>query len=238
MTMGTQNKKQVAILAGLGIVAAYFFYTNVLAGPDIPASSRRSATTPPPATTVAPPLPGPQGTAPPARRAMSRSRGDEFHPIFRDRNPANRPDLTSIDPTLKLNRFAMVQGVDLAGGARNLFQFAPAPPKEAPKLVASNEPIVKPYVPSGPRQPPPPAPPPPPPPPPPITLKFYGFSTARENGKKTAYLMDGDEILLAAEGDTLKRRYKVVRIAPTSIVIEDLDAKRQQSVPLTEEGAG
>jgi len=29
-----------------------------------------------------------------------------------------------------------------------------------------------------------------------------------------------------------------VRIATNSIVIEDLEAKRQQSVPLTEEGAG
>jgi hypothetical protein len=40
------------------------------------------------------------------------------------------------------------------------------------------------------------------------------------------------------EGDTLKKRYKIVRINPTSIVIEDLDAKRQQSVPLTPESAG
>jgi len=84
----------------------------------------------------------------------------------------------------------------------------------------------------------PPAPPPPPPPPPPITLKFYGYSTAKDSGKKTAYLLDGEEIYLASEGDTLKRRYRIVRIATNSILIEDLDAKRQQSVPLTEEGVG
>ena len=42
----------------------------------------------------------------------------------------------------------------------------------------------------------------------------------------------------ATEGETLKRRYKIIRIGPTSILIEDLDAKRQQSLPLTEENAG
>ena len=40
------------------------------------------------------------------------------------------------------------------------------------------------------------------------------------------------------KGETLKRRYKIMRIGPTSILIEDLDAHRQQSVPLTEEGTG
>jgi hypothetical protein len=153
-----------------------------------------------------------------------------------DPNPEKRKDPKGIDPTLQLARFSKVQAVELSGGARNLFQFAPPPPKETPTLVASKEPIVVPHVMQGPLQPPPPAPPPPPPPPPPITLKFYGFS-AQENGGRTAYLLDGDEILLAKEGDTLKRRYKILRIGPTSLMVEDLDAKRQQSVPLTEEGA-
>ena len=58
------------------------------------------------------------------------------------------------------------------------------------------------------------------------------------NGKRTAYLLEDDEIYQAKEGDTVKRRYKIVRINPTSIVIEDLDAKRQQSLPLTPESQG
>ena len=73
------------------------------------------------------------------------------------------------------------------------------------------------------------------PPPPPITLKFYGFSTVRNNGQKSAYFLDGDDILIASEGQTLKRRYKLVRISANSVLLEDTESKRQQSVPLTQE---
>ncbi len=67
-------------------------------------------------------------------------------------------------------------------------------------------------------------------------MKFYGFSLASVNGKRMGYFMDGDEILLAGEGDTLARKYRVVRIGASSAVLEDIGAKREQSVPLTAEG--
>jgi hypothetical protein len=240
MTVGTNNKKQVAVLSALVLLMVYLVYTNVLAGPDTPQRPARSGGAPAAA---------PQGTAAPAgsvatgrpapKRAGSRARTQEFRPALTDKKAEGRRDLATIDPTLRLDLFAKVQAVEIAGGARNVFQFAPAPPPPvtaAPPKPTGPEPTV--YVAQGPRQPAPPAPPPPPPPPPPITLKFYGF-TSQENGKRTAYLLDGEEIYIAAEGDTLKRRYKIVRILPTSILIEDLDAKRQQSVPLTpEESSG
>jgi len=188
---GLRKKQDTWVLAGLGVVAAYFVYTNLLAGPDIPASSQRNTAAPAASSVLA----TPQGAAP-RRRAASRVRSEEFHPVYMNPNPANRPDPKTIDPTLQLGRFAKVQNVEIAGGARNVFQFAAAPPPPA-ELAAAKEPIVKPFVKMGPNPPPPPTPPPPPPPPPPITLKFYGYSTAQDNGKKTAYLLDGDEIFLA-----------------------------------------
>src|SRR4029079_12560980 len=149
----------------------------------------------PPAPAASPVLATPQGTAP-RRRGASRVRSEEFHPVYLDPNPANRRDPKTIDPTLQLDRFTKVQSVEIAGGARNVFQFSTAPPPKA-ELLAKNEPVVKPFVKMGPNPPAPPAPAPPPPPPPPITLKFYGFSTTAVNGKKIAYLLDGDEIYLA-----------------------------------------
>jgi hypothetical protein len=234
---GLSKKQDTWVLGALGVVAAYFVYTNLIAGPDIPAASKGGKAAQSAESTAPGVLATSQGTST-RRRGATRARSEEFHPVYLDPNPANRRDPKTIDPTLQLDRFAKVQSVELAGGSRNVFQFAAAPPPPAAALLAKNEPIVKPFVPMGPKAPAPPAPPPPPPPPPPITLKFYGYSTAKDNGKKTAYLLDGDEIFLAAEGDTLKRRYRIVRIAPNSITIEDLDAKRQQSVPITEEGAG
>jgi hypothetical protein len=44
--------------------------------------------------------------------------------------------------------------------------------------------------------------------------------------------MEGDEIFVPAEGDVLKRRYKIVRITPVSVVVEDLDYKNEQTLPI------
>jgi hypothetical protein len=235
MTLGTNNKKQVVALSVLGVVAAYLVYSNLLAGPDVPRQTRRAGA---PASQQLPVAGAPASGegVPKSKRAMSRIQSEEFHPVYLDKNPTRRRDTKTIDPTLQLARFTNVQNVELAGGARNVFQFAPAPPP--PTAPAPPKPVVPDvvvYVAQGPRQPPPPPAPPPPPPPPPITLKFYGFATTQDDGRKTAYLMDGEDIYIAAEGDTLKKRYKIVRILPTSILIEDLEFKRQQSVPLTEE---
>jgi len=237
VNLGTQNKKQVWILGVLLVIMAYFFYANVLSGPSAPPSTSQRAAAQPAAA------PGAYPTSPnapsPSRRAAGKERSEEFHPVYLNPNPAKRKDPRTIDATLPLHLLSNVQGVDLAGGARNLFQFSATPPPKAAVTVAAAGPEPKVHLWVGPRPPAPPAPPAPPPPPPPITLKFYGFSTTQDNGKRTAYLLDGDEIYLASEGDTLKRKYKILRIQANSILIEDLDAKRQQSVPLTpEEGQG
>ena len=53
------------------------------------------------------------------------------------------------------------------------------------------------------------------PPPPPFTPKYYGLATKQIDGKKTAFFLDGEDIILATEGMTVKKRFKLVRIAPT-----------------------
>jgi hypothetical protein len=226
MTSGMQDKKKLAILAVLIAVAAYLTYSNVIAGPEMPqgASPAGSLASPPVSNVTL-------DSAPPARRAPSRARNEEFHPVLHSRRSEDRLDPSSLDPTLRLDLFAKVQKVELAGGSRNLFQFATAPPPKASELPKEPKIVPRQVV----AVMPPPAAPPSPPPPPPITLKFYGFSTTRNSGKRTAYFLDGDEILSAAEGEILKRRYKVLKITTNSVLMEDTDAKRQESVPLVEE---
>ena len=121
-------------------------------------------------------------------------------------------------------------------GARSVFQFSAPPPPPLPKepkiipktdVKAAAEP-PKPVEAAG---------PPKPPPPPPINLKYYGFSSARGAPRKTAFFLDGEDILVAGEGDVVKRRYKVVRIGVNSVVMEDVDSKSQQTLPLQEDAA-
>jgi hypothetical protein len=252
MNLGTGDKKKVWILCALGVAAAYFFYTNVIAGPDsgqapAPRAARETAEEPlyPPAAGTSAGVPAgiPANYGAPARAgapATSRGRGDEFHPVLHSRRAEDRVDPMTIDPTLRLDLLAKLQNEEATGGSRNLFQFGQTPPPKA-ELPKGPEPKVVPTTFIGPRQPgvqnesarEAPAPPPPP-----ITFKYYGYSTARANGKKTAFFLDGDEILVAGEGDTVKRRYRVVRIGVSSVTMEDVESKRQQPLALAEEAGG
>jgi hypothetical protein len=80
--------------------------------------------------------------------------------------------------------------------------------------------------------------PPPVAPPPPITLKYYGIVTTLANGKKTAFFMDGDEILIETEGVTFKGRYRLVRIGVNNAVVEDIQYKHEQTLQLAEDAQG
>ena len=55
------------------------------------------------------------------------------------------------------------------------------------------------------------------------------------NGKRTAFFMNGEEILIRGVGDVVAGSYKLVSIGLTSAVVEDTQSKRQQTVPLAEE---
>ena len=223
MKLGANEPKKVAALAVLVVGGGYVFYANVISSPGpsaaVPRATVSSALASAPAPVSAPRAP--------ERTTRSRIQSDEFHPVFRSKRPEDRPDPLS-DPTLRLDLLAKVQQVSVSGDGRNVFQFYEPPVKPLPKP----EPVVT--------LPPPVNPTPPPPPPPPplkIPLRYYGFSSVVGSSAKTAYFLDGDDILVAKEGEMVKRRYKVVRIGTNSVVMEDSESKRQQTLPL-EEAAG
>ena len=83
-------------------------------------------------------------------------------------------------------------------------------------------------------------PPPGPPSAPPIPLKFYGFVNRARSGAKSAFFLDGDDIIVATEGDLIKKRYKIISIGLNSAVVEDTQFKSngRQTLPLTEEQTG
>lgn len=231
MKLGANEPKKLVMLGLLAVAAGYLVYSNVLSGPsnrETPAAAPAVAADVPAASA---PSPSAQTTAPRAA-SSGRGRSDEFHPVLRSKRPEDRIDPTKVDPTLRRDLLAKLQAVGASGNGRNLFQFGQAPVKELPKgpepkvplkplipVVANNEPPK----PSG------------PPPPPPINLKYYGYTSPRIGGGKTAFFLDGEDILVAKEGDTLKRRYKLVRIGVNSVVMEDTESKRQQTIPLAEE---
>ncbi|MEP6643762.1 MAG: hypothetical protein ABJA69_04660, partial [Acidobacteriaceae bacterium] len=78
-----------------------------------------------------------------------------------------------------------------------------------------------------------PQPAPGPPPPPPINLKFFGFANKPGEPKKV-FLSQGEDVFIAAEGDIVDRRYRVLRISPVSVEVEDVLNSNRQSIPLTQ----
>jgi hypothetical protein len=244
MKLGAEKNKVIA-LGALSLVAAYSIYTNVLSGPDLPPEAQQAAKSPRPSAPAVQGLPEPpsQNVPPRAtreRRQAGRSVGQFIPSLAFD--PKNRPDPMKVDPTLRLELVAKLQNVTIEGGQRSLFDFSAAPAATpAPKVEVGP---VKPPPPKkgylaramGPEMKPPDPPKavePPKPPPPPIPLKFYGFSSPK-TGAKRAFFLEGEDIFVAAEGELIKRRYKVVRIGVNSVVVEDTEHKHQQTLPLEE----
>jgi hypothetical protein len=228
MKLGANEPKKVWALGVLLLLGGYLAYSNLFSGPSVPAS--RTAPLPAALDNAAATVGAVDAERPATRAPVTRGRSDEFHPVLHSKRPEDRIDPSKIDPTLRLDLFAKLQDVGLPAGGRNPFKMGP-PPTQAQALKGP-EPIVKP----GPVQTKAaPAPPPGPSGPPPINLKYYGFTSAPGAPSKTAFFLDGEDILVAKEGDTLKRRYRVVRIGTNSVVMEDMDSKRQQTLPLTEE---
>src|SRR5206468_2565151 len=146
-------------------------------------------------------------------------------------------DVSAIDPALRLDLLAKAAQSDANAGGRSLFEFAQAPPPPPPPVKP-----IKP-LPIGPVEPPKPPPvvssePPKPPPPPPITLKYYGFAGTPTTGQRRAFFLDGEDIFVAGENEMVKGRYRIVRIGVNSAVVEDVQNKNQQTLPLVEELAG
>jgi hypothetical protein len=237
MNLGAEPKK-IAILGGLVLVGGYVFYANVLAGPETPPSAAKSAAKQQAAATSAAASSKSAPQPPNIRRAKTSVRSgasQEFKPTVVSR-PEDRPDYTKIDPTLRLDLLAKVQAAPAEGGGRRLFQFAAAPAPKPVEVATAIKPAPRMY---GPEPPPKPVPPPPPPPPPAITLKFYGFSNPRADGQKRAFFMDGEDIFIAAEGELVKKRYRVVKIDATSVVMEDTEFKNnRQTLAIQPEQAG
>jgi len=126
-----------------------------------------------------------------------------------------------LDPTLDLKLLSQSEEIKYAGNGRNIFVAGSVAVIEKPKGNGTDTQA------GGLRQPPPV------PPPPPITLKFFGFAN-RPGETKKVFLSQGEDVFIAAEGDIVDRRYRVLHISPTAVDVEDVINNNRQSLPLTQ----
>jgi len=205
-----------------------------------------------PADSAPPSTPAPEGKSGPnisqakgkvGRGSSSKSKNGEFHPVVRYKKVEDRPDVSSIDPTIRFDLLDRLMKVPQAGATRDLFQISKTPPVTQIAKLNGPETIVHPFVPYGPRAPQPPTPTPPPPPPTPMVIpfKFYGTSVVHPDGKRTAYFIipgatqDTDEIFMADEGSVVKTHFRIVTIMADRVVVEDVNDKRKQPLIMEKE---
>lgn len=126
---------------------------------------------------------------------------------------------SSLDPTLRTDLLKTAEDTKYEGKGRNIFMAQAEPLPEAHTPVISQktpEPIVQ--APAG---------------PPPINMKFIGFAN-RPGERKKIFLVQNDDVFVAVEGDIVNRRYKIVKINPNSVEIEDVLNNNHQSIPLSQ----
>ena len=169
---------------------------------------------------------GDTSAAPPVASSTATSAASTKPAIQGKKTPAPSAQNNNLDPTLHLNVLEASRRVKYEPG-RNIFRMEePPPPKVDTSVRAANTP---------------PPTPTPTPPPPPIPLKFYGFVNPSRTDIKRAFFLDGEDIIIAAEGELVKKRYKILRIGVNSALVEDTTFKgdnTQQTLPLEAEMNG
>lgn len=211
MKLGTENRNSVIIAAVLGALALFFVWRTFFGDGPVFASKP-----PAPVQTTAPSA---TASGPAARRVGTRRRGANT-------NAKQQPTLTaSLDPRLRLDLLKSSESTEYKGSGRNIFRadsepVIPRPIDNGLTKKTDTPPPPQPIVPQG------------PPPPPPIPLKFFGFAN-RSGEARQIFLLQGDDVFVAKEGDVVNRRYKVVKINPTSVEIQDLLSNNTQTIPLT-----
>jgi hypothetical protein len=156
-----------------------------------------------------------QAAAPSPTRASSRS----------GTKGGKKPRLENLDPTLRLDLLASSEQTLYEGNGRNIFVSQAEDvviPKPGSPGVTDTQIAIKGYqTPTIPQAPP-------------IPLRFYGFASSAGEPKKI-FLKLGEDVFVAGEGEIVDRRYKVIRISPTSVEIQDVvNSGPPQSIPLTQ----
>jgi len=132
------------------------------------------------------------------------------------------------NPQLRMDLIDRTRKAEYRSSSRNPFSPVQAPVQQKARPEKPHE-IVGPQ------------PPPPTPPPPPVTLgniKFYGFGTVPNSAARRAFLTDGENIYVAAEGEVVLNRYRILRIGNASLEFEDIPSGRTGTAPLEEQAAG
>jgi hypothetical protein len=127
------------------------------------------------------------------------------------------------EPHLRLDLLDKIKKLDYSGSHRNIFVFGPPPPppKSAEQIARDN------YRVQGPQKPPPP---------PPVTVpaQLFGSALMSRTGKRVAFFLQGDEVLVVEEGSVFMDRYRLDKINNDSADVEETSSGRHATVQMVQ----
>lgn len=125
------------------------------------------------------------------------------------------------EPHLRLDLLDKIKKLDYSGSHRNIFIFGPPPPppKSAEQVAREN------FRSQGPQKPPPP---------PPVTVpaQLFGSAFMSKSGKRVAFFLQGDEVLVVEEGSVFLSRYRLDKIGNESADVEETSSGRHATVQM------
>jgi hypothetical protein len=131
------------------------------------------------------------------------------------------------EPHLRLDLLDKIKKLDYSGSHRNIFIFGPPPPppKTAQQIAEEN------YRKQGPNKPPPP---------PPVTVpgQLFGSAYMSKSGKRVAFFLQGDDVLVVEEGSVFMDRYRLDKINNDSADVEETSSGRHATVQMTQPANG
>src|SRR5271167_39844 len=131
------------------------------------------------------------------------------------------------EPHLRLDLLDKIKKLDYSGSHRNIFIFGPPPPPARSQAEIARESFRA----QGPHQPPPS---------PPVTVpaQLFGSAFMSQSGKRVAFFLDGDEVLVVEEGSVFLNRYRLDKIGNDSADVEETSSGRHAIVQMLQPASG
>jgi hypothetical protein len=134
------------------------------------------------------------------------------------------------EPQLRHDLLAKLLKLEYTGSHRNIFVGAPPPVvlTEQQKEDQRRQKMNAEHQEQGPHPPPPLAP---------VDvsgIQLFGYEINRDSGKRFAFFLNGEDVVIAAEGDTLLSRFRLLRIGDDSAEVEEISTGRHASVAMVQ----
>ncbi len=67
----------------------------------------------------------------------------------------------------------------------------------------------------------------------PMSLRFFGYASSPGRSPQSAFFLVGKIVFVAAQGELIQERYKVVVVAADAVVVEDTSDGHVETLPLS-----